>query len=66
MRGGLKRGEGIHILPSSGKPHLCVDGYLAVFKTMGAAEKAAQRTGGQAYRSRVTRAFLVKYESVEQ
>nr|DAF94048.1 MAG TPA: hypothetical protein [Myoviridae sp. ctu2j3]DAF94277.1 MAG TPA: hypothetical protein [Myoviridae sp. ctu2j3] len=65
-RGGLKGGESIEILPSSGKPHLCVGGYLAVFPTMAKAEKAAQRTGGQAYRSRATRAYLVRFESIEQ
>lgn len=62
MRANLKPGEDILILPSNGRLHLCKDGYLCVFKTMGEAEKAAQRTGGSAYRSKVTKAFLVRYE----
>lgn len=62
MSGGMKRGEKILRLPTTGVPHLCKDNYLCVFKSRGDAEKAAVRTGGQSYQSKLTGAFLVKYD----
>jgi len=58
----LKRGETIEKLwTANNRPHLCVDGYLAVFKTKDEASKVAARTGGEAYRSKNSKLFVIRY-----
>lgn len=60
----LAKGESIEILPKlkSRGPHLCQDGYLRVFESIAQAQAAADRTLGQAYKSKVTGAYLVRFD----
>lgn len=50
----------------SGVLHLCKGGFPRVFANRTQAEKAAERTGGQAYQSRLSSRFLVRFDSKAQ
>jgi len=45
----------------AGVLHLHKDGYIRVFANRTQAENAALRTGGEAYQSRLSNRFLVRY-----
>jgi hypothetical protein len=58
----LKRGESVENLwTANNRPHLCIDGYLAVFKTRRDARREAARTGGEAYLSKVSKLYLIRF-----
>lgn len=50
----------------SGVFHLCKGGFARVFANRTQAEKAAERTGGEAYQSRLSGRFLVRFDSKAQ
>lgn len=56
----LAKGETIEAL-RTGVKHLFKNGSPRVFANMTQAEKAADRTGGQAYQSVLSRRFLVRF-----
>jgi len=50
-----------HVRDFSGIPHLCKGDFVRVFANRTQAEKAAARTGGEAYQSPLSNRFMVRF-----